>query len=253
MRRIQVKSNKGSDTATAPAAPAAGDDAAYPRFIVEDDRPTAEPTLSAAFHERNLSHLIGRRSGDGVWPDDSTDPEAVRLFVAGQKALYEDKDSVAAIRAYEAAIARDASYVKAWVALAIAYISDNTPESLAQAEEVLENLAALPVSDWFTAEASSIIYQNLAYLHVHYYRQGKGRQHLAEADRRYAVAEERSHGRDRIEFLCPWAYVKSEMDEPDAARALWERAERYAAVNGTPHLLKEYAAKYAPLRTFSKV
>ena len=228
------------------------DDAAYPRFIVEDDRPTAEPTLSAAFHESNLSHLIGRRATAGIWPDDSEDPEAVRHFIVGQKALYEDKDAVAAIRAYEAALERDSSYFKAWVAIAIAYITDNTLESLQKAESVLENLAALPISDWLTSEVSSIVYQNLAYLHLHYYRLRQDARHLAEADRRYAIADARCNGRERIEFLCPWAFVKAEMGDADSAQALWERAERYAAEHGTPHLLKEYAAKYAPLRTFMK-
>ena len=174
------------------------------------------------------------------------------LFEQGQKALYEKKDTVAAIRAYEAALDRDDSYIKAWVALSIAYISDNTPQSLRQAEDILKNLAGLPLSDWLSSQLSSIFYQNLAYLNVHYYRQGRGRTYLTEADRLYAIADERSAGKERIEFLCPWSFVKMELGQGELARILWERAEVYAAAYETPHILKEYAAKYAPLRTFLK-
>ncbi|MES2463127.1 MAG: hypothetical protein V4671_21290 [Armatimonadota bacterium] len=252
MRRIAVKT-KNEEVPGTNDVSSVIEDAAYPRYIVANDEPTPEPTLSASFHERNLSHLIGRRTGEGLWPDDPEDKETIRLFEQGQKALYKEKDTVTAIRAYESALERDDSYIKAWVALAIAYISDNTPQSLKQAEDVLESLASLPVSDWLSCQASSIIYQNLAYLHVHYYRQGRGRAHMAEADRRYAIADERSSGKDRIEFLCPWAFVKLEMGQPESARGLWERAEVYAALHETPHILKEYAAKYAPLRTFLKL
>ncbi|MBC8104364.1 MAG: hypothetical protein H7Z41_17450 [Cytophagales bacterium] len=249
MRRIAVRT-KIEDTTASHDTTSVVEDAAYPHYIVADDQATAEPMLSAAFHERNLSHLIGRRTGQGVWPDDPEDKEAVRLFELGQKALYEDKDAAAAICAYESALARDEGYIKAWVALTIAYISDNTTESLRQAEDTLESLSALPISDWLTGQVSSIIFQNLAYLHVHYYRQGRGRTHLAEADRRYAVADERSAGRERIELICPWAFVKMELGQTDAARTLWERAEVYSALHGTPQILKDYAGKYAPLRTF---
>jgi len=223
--------------------------AAYPKLIVQDNRATVgEAALSSAFHERNLSHLIGRRTGDGVWPDDPSDAEAVKQFEAGQKALYEDKDAVGAMRAYEAALDREPSYLKAWVALSIAYINDNTPESLGQAEEVLTNLAALAPSDWLTGEASSIIHQNLAYLYVHRFRQGAERANLTQADAHYAIADQRGGGRARIEYLCPWAYVKMELKQREAARTLWTRAQAWAETNRAPRLLNEYAAKYAPLR-----
>ena len=249
MRRIAVQT-KNEEIVGTNNVRSVIEDAAYPRYIVDDDQATPEPTLSAAFHERSLSHLIGRRGGQGVWPDDPEDAEAVRLFEQGQKALYEQKETVTAIRAYEAALERDDSYIKAWVALSIAYISDNTPQSLRQAEDILNNLANLPLSDWLSSQLSSIFYQNLAYLNVHYYRQGRGRAFLTEADRLYAVADERSAGKERIEFLCPWAFVKMELGQIESAQSLWERAEVYAAAHGTPHILKEYAAKYAPLRTF---
>jgi tetratricopeptide (TPR) repeat protein len=249
MRRIAVKTKK-EDAPRPMDTSSVIEDAAYPRYIVADDEPTPEPALSAAFHDRNLSHLIGRRTTQGVWPDDPEDKEAVRLFEQGQKALYKDKDAVAAIRAYESALERDDSYIKAWVALSIAYISDNTTQSLKQAEDVLENLASLPVGDWLSGELSSIFYQNLAYLHVHYYRQGRGRTHLLEADRLYSIARERNSGKERLELLCPGAFVKMELGQVESARNLWERAEKYAAIHETPHILKEYAAKYAPLRTF---
>jgi tetratricopeptide (TPR) repeat protein len=223
---------------------------AYPRFIVENDKPTTEPTLSPTFFERNLSHLIGRRTGEGVWPDDSDNPEAVALFQQGQKALYETKDVALAIRSYEAALDKDSGYVKAWVALAIAYISDNTSDSLDRAQEVLDYLCALEPSDWLTEEASGIIYQNRAYLNVHRFRQTGEKAYLSQADADYAVCDARSGDRPRIEYLCPWAYVKLETGDALAARALWDRARTFAEGRHATHLLAEYAAKYAPLRSF---
>lgn len=231
--------------------------AAYPKVITENDRPAEEPALSPAFHQRNLSHLIGRRTGGGIWPDDPEDAEAVASFEAGQHALYENKDAVAAIRAYEAALDRDPAYLKAWVALAIAYISDNTADSLERAEGVLERLAALEPNAWLTREASSIVHQNLAYLHLHRYRSEAGEPgaespHLRRADSEYQIADGLAEGPARIELLCPWAYVKMELGQPEAARTLWERAVARVEAAGTRTLLTEYAAKYTPLRRFLK-
>jgi len=226
---------------------------AYPHYIVRDDRATGEKSLSATFFETNPSHLIGRRTGNDVWPDDSQDPDAVALYEAAQHALYEEKDVVKAIRSYEAALDRDSGYVKAWVALAIAYISDNTADSLAKAEETLTYLAGVEPSDWWTAEASGIVYQNRAYLYVHRYRLGGGSDPalLLKADSDYRVADERTpRDRMRLELLCPWAYVKLEMGDSAAARVLWDRAYRFAESKGTLHRLREYAAKYVPLRRF---
>lgn len=228
---------------------------AYPRHIVTDDRPTGEQTLSARFFERNPAHLIGRRTGNGVWPDDSDDAEAVRLFEAGQTALYQNKDVNAAITAYESAVARDSGYIKAWVALAIAYITDNTPDSLDRATEVLTFLAGLEPSDWLTSEASGIIHQNRAYLSVHRFRQGgeTDQSLLAVADRDYQVCDARTESeRERLEYLCPWAFVKLLLGETDAARALWNRAIARANALGATGILAEYAAKYAPLRNLSE-
>lgn len=235
---------------TPPEKSATENRTAFPRLILEEDRPTTEPPLSRAFHERNLSHLIGLRAGEGIWPADPEDAEAVALFTEGQQALYHEKDMVKAIRALEAALDREPAYLKAWVSLSIAYISDNTPGSLEQAEAVLEQLAALEPGDWLSGEASSIIHQNLAYLHVHHYRQGGKAAHLRRADEEYGRADALCAGNERIEYLCPWSYVKSESGERDAARALWARARNYAAANRAGHLLQEYAAKYAPLRAF---
>ncbi len=225
---------------------------AYPRHIVTDDLPTGEQTLSARFFERNPAHLIGRRTGSGVWPDDSPDAQAVRSFEAGQTALYQDKDPVAAITAYEAAVERDAGYIKAWVALAISYITDNTPGSLDRATEVLSFLAELAPSDWLTEEASGIVHQNRAYLSVHRFRQGGETDAtlLADADADYRVCDARTAPeRERLEYLCPWAYVKLCLRETESARALWERAAARADVLNASGILAEYAAKYAPLRT----
>lgn len=226
--------------------------AAYPQVIVREDTPSGEPALSPAFHEQHLAHLIGKRQGSHIWPDDPDDALAVACFKQGQHALYQDKDMVQAIRAYESAIDRAPGYLKAWVALAIAYISDNTPSSLERADEVLGGLAALPPDDWLTREASSIIHQNLAYLHVHRYRNDDGtdaarRSHLDQAEREYQIADDLADDA-RIEYLCPWTYVKLERGESDAAHALWQRAQAHVAKHNASRLLEEYAAKYAPLR-----
>jgi tetratricopeptide (TPR) repeat protein len=238
---------------TAAELPAAA--VAYPRHIVTDDRPTGEQTLSARFFERNPAHLIGRRTGNGVWPDDSENAEAVRLFETGQTALYQDKDVNGAITAYESAVERDSGYVKAWVALAIAYITDNTPESLDRATEVLTFLAGLEPSDWLTSEASGIIHQNRAYLSVHRFRQGgeTDRSRLLAADRDYQICDARTGAdRERLEYLCPWAYVKLSLGETESARTLWNRAVARAMTLGATGILAEYAAKYVPLRNLSE-
>ena len=226
---------------------------AYPRHIVTDGQPTSEATLSSRFFEKNAAHLIGRRTGNGVWPDDPENAEAKRLFEAGQNALYDSKDANAAINFYEAAIEQDAGYIKAWVALAIAYITDNTADSLDRADDALSYLADIEPNEWLTAEASGIIHQNRGYLNVHRFRQGgeRDRTLLNRADTDYAVCDVRTDsGRVRLEYLCPWAYVKVVRGEGDAARALWERAAAHAKAIGAGHLLTEYAAKYTPLREF---
>src|SRR5438309_1778355 len=67
-----------------PASPEPSSEVAYPRHIITDGRPTEERSLSSRFFEHNAAHLIGRRTGTGVWPDDPQDVEAVRLFERGQ-------------------------------------------------------------------------------------------------------------------------------------------------------------------------
>ena len=226
---------------------------AYPRHIVTDDLITGESALSARFFERNAAHLIGRSTGAGVWPGDSDDPAAVRSFEAGQRALYDLKDANAAIAAYEGAVERDATYIKAWVALAIAYITDNALASLHRADDVLTFLASLSPGEYLTEEASGIIYQNRAYLNVHRYRQNGETDAalLTRADADYAVCDRRTAPeRSRLEYLCPWAYVKLTRGEGEAARALWLRAAERADAIGASAILSEYAAKYAPLRAF---
>jgi hypothetical protein len=116
---------------------------------------------------------------------------------------------------------------------------------------VLTFLAGLEPSDWLTTEASGIIYQNRAYLSVHRYRQGgeTDRSLLVTADRDYQVCDARTGSEhERLEYLCPWAFVKLSLGETDAARALWNRAVARASVLGATGILAEYAAKYAPLR-----
>jgi tetratricopeptide (TPR) repeat protein len=226
--------------------------AGYPKLVHWDGRPSGEPALSSAFHARHSGHLVGWRGGDGVWPAHPDDREAVACYAAGHAALYERKDAAEAVRAYEAALERDPAYLQAWVSLAIAHIADNTPGSLDQAETILDSLADLAPGEWLSRAASSIIRQNRAYLHVHRYRQQPHASHLRRADAEYAIADDLrgETGEERLELLAPWAYVKLEMGDRAAAEALWRRAVRAASA---PHLLSEYTAKYAPLRSLPSV
>jgi tetratricopeptide (TPR) repeat protein len=224
--------------------------AGYPKLVHWDGRPSGEPALSSAFHARHSGHLVGWRGGDGVWPAHPDDRETVAWYAAGHAALYERKDAAEAVRAYQAALERDPAYLQAWVSLAIAHITDNTPGSLDQAETILDSLSDLEPGEWLSRAASSIIRQNRAYLHVLRYRHQADATHLRRADSEYAVADglRGETGEDRLELLAPWAYVKLEMGERTAAEALWQRAVRAASA---PHLLSEYTAKYAPLRSLT--
>jgi hypothetical protein len=49
----------------------------------------------------------------------------------------------------------------------------------------------------------------------------------------------------RVEMLCPWAFVKWEKGQREAAENIWERV---LATNPAPAVLNEYVAKYAPLK-----
>jgi tetratricopeptide (TPR) repeat protein len=219
---------------------------AYPRLLLEDDRLSDEAPLSRAFHERFPAHLVGLRSNDGVWPESSQNPVARESFEEGQRLLYEEKDAVAAMRAYEAAIDADPEYIQPWVALGIAGAMDNTDESLHLAEGVFAQLSELDETSGLSAELRSIVHQNLAYLSVHQYRQTGRADQLVRADEVYAEADALAQ-QERVELLCPWTFVKCERGEDDLAAALWARA-----IKATPSrdILLEYAAKYLPLRRF---
>lgn len=226
--------------------PAADESTAYARFLLRDDALTEETPLPRAFHERFPSHFVGQRTADGIWPEHSPDVEARERYRDGQAALYDDKDPVAAIRAYEAALEIDPTYLHAWVALGIAYVMDNTQESLGQAEGIFSRLCALESSDWLSREAASILRQNLGYVYVARYRRDGDPAHLIQADTEYRRADALAE-QMRIELLCPWAFVAYELGNLSAAKSCWMRACQAAP---SPAALAEYAAKYAPLRAF---
>ena len=220
--------------------------AAYPRLLL-DDLSASEPPLPAVFHESFPSHFVGRRSS-GVWPDHSDNPAAVAAYREGYSALHTQKDIVAAIRAYEEALEHDPMYFRAWVDLGIACVMDNTAESLDRAEGIFAYLCGIePDGVWLTQEVASILHQNLGYLRLVRYRRTRDRAYLGLADAEYQRADGLAE-QQRIELLCPWVFVKLELGEKESAQALWDRATH--AAKADRGILAEYAAKYAPLRTF---
>ena len=219
---------------------------AYARLLLKDDRLSEEEPLGRAFHERFPAHLVGLRTTDGIWPEHSKDAEAKKLYLAGHQALYEEKDPVAAMRAYEAAIDLDPEYLHAWVALGIACVMDNTEGSVAMAEGIFSQLSELGEGSGLSRELRSMIRQNLAYIGVHRYREGGERAQLERADAGYAEADALAE-QERVELLCPWTFVKCELGKDDEAAALWKRAQRAVI---SRDILLEYASKYAPLRRF---
>jgi tetratricopeptide (TPR) repeat protein len=222
--------------------------AAYSQLVVTKGKAgsTVEEQLPAAFYENFPAVFIGRRGvrTDGVWPEHSSNKQAVVCYKEAQTALHTNKDAVAAIRAYEKALDADPMYLQAWVGIGIACIADNTPESLDRAEGVFERLCAIEPGEWLGREVASILQQNLAYTSVHRYRQTGIIALLDKADAAYAKSDVFAET-VRVEMLCPWAFVKWEKGERDSAENIWERV---LATNPAPAVLNEYVAKYAPLK-----
>ncbi len=218
---------------------------AYPHFQLSNDRPTGEIPLPAAFHERFPSHFVGQRSGKDLWPPHSPDSEAVRRYLDGQRCLYEEKDATAAIIAYEAALDVDPGYLQAWVALSIAFITENSEESLVEARRILDALAELPHGESGVPQgAASIVLQNRAYLALHHWRRGDGDAWLVDADNHYKRADALG-SEPRAEMLFPWAFVRLATGDAHGAATLFE-----AARNSMPAVTSEYIAKYPDLARF---
>lgn len=219
---------------------------AYPRLLL-DDLAANEPPLSRVFHESFPAHFVGRRSS-GMWPDHSENRAALSAYREGYAALHDQKDVVAAIRAYERALEHDPMYFRAWVDLGIACVMDNTAESLDRAEGIFAYLCGIePDGQWLTREVASILHQNLGYLRVVRYRRTHDKAYLILADSEYQIADALAE-QQRIELLCPWTFVKLELGEKETAQTLWGRAS--VAAKAEREVLTEYAAKYAPLRIF---
>jgi tetratricopeptide (TPR) repeat protein len=224
--------------------------AAYPQLVVADGKSSTSEQLPAAFYENFPAVFIGRRGNvtDGVWPEHSSNRAAVECYKQAQTSLHTNKDAVAAIRAYERALDHDPMYLQAWVGIGIACIADNTPESLDRAEGVFIRLCAIEPGEWLGREVSSILHQNLAYISVHRYRQTGIMALLEKADAAYAQADGLAET-VRIEMLCPWTFVKWEKGERASAENIWHRV---LATNPDATVLKEYVAKYAPLKVLQE-
>ncbi len=208
---------------------------------------SGEVPLPAAFHERFPVLLIGRRTQGTIWPDHSESEAALECYREGYTALHEEQDAVAAMRAFEQALEHDPLYFRAWVDLAIACLMDNTAESIEKAEGIFARLCAIePDGEWLTREVASMLRQNLGYTRVVRYRRTGDRTYLELADSEYKLANALAE-HERLELLCPWAYVKLELGEKESAQRLWQRVKKAAP---SQEVLAEYVAKYAPLRLF---
>ena len=220
---------------------------ALPRLLPEGK--INEKALPAAFHERFPVLLIGRRTQGTIWPDHSENEAALECYREGYKALHEEQDAVAAMRAYEQALEHDPLYFRAWVDLAIASLMDNTAESIEKAEGIFFRLCAIePDGEWLTREVASMLRQNLGYTRVVRYRRTGDRTYLELADTEYKLANALAE-QERLELLCPWTYVKLERGEKENAERLWERVKKATV---SQQVLAEYVAKYIPLRLFWK-
>lgn len=215
---------------------------ALPRLLPEG-RSEEEP-LPAAFQERFPVLLIGRRTQGTIWPDHSENAAALECYREGYKALHEDQDAVAAMRAYEQALEHDPLYFRVWVELAVACLIDNTAESIEKAEGIFARLCAIePDGEWLTREVASVLRQNLGYTRLVRYRRTGDRLYLELADGEYKLANALAE-QERLELLCPWAYVKWERGEKENAERLWERAVKAAP---SPATLAEYVGKFPAL------
>ncbi len=222
--------------------------AGVPRVVLENDEPTARQPLPRAFHDQGVAILVSRSAKSEGWPPDPDDLAARALFEQGQVALYEQKDPGLAIQRFQSALQREAGYVKAWVALTIALVAENTPASLADGERVLRGLLSAGNGDALSDDVARMLRTNLGFLYVHRSRHpaalAEEERELRLADREYEQAVALSGGRDRVGTLAIWAYVKARLGESPAARGLWERARRCAP---SATVLEEYRAKYPEL------
>lgn len=215
---------------------------ALPRLLAEGK--VAEAPLPAAFYERFPVLLIGRRTQGTIWPDHSENQQAIAHYREGYQALHEEQDAVAAMRAYEEALEHDPLYFRAWVDLAIAALIDNTAESIEKAEGIFSRLCAIePDGEWLTREVASMLRQNLGYTRVVRYQRTGDKTYLELADSEYKLANALAE-HERVELLCPWAYVKLERGEKESAGRLWERAIKAAPTKET---LEEFVGKFPPL------
>ncbi len=228
---------------------------AYPQVVANASAATDMP-LPAAFHKAAVANLVGLYSSDGIWPKMPDNPRAVAEFEAGQRFLVEEKDVESAICSFEACISDEPTFLEAYISLGVAYAMSNTDDGLAAAEDVFIGLISMESSGWISKAVVSMIHQNLGSVYLMRAsdctttdcdRDGW----LQHSDSQFELSDSAggpSNGvPDRLELLCPWAYVKQQLNQPPEAAALIRRIVSFVDANDAWDALTDFIAKYPSL------
>lgn len=238
---------------------------AFPKVMEEEGRPSEEVANSAVFHRKNRAALVDKRSGEGTWAFDPTDPEAQRLLKAGLDALFPRKqsddtltipDPREAVRFLNGAIRQcpDGKFERAWLNLGIALVILG---KLDKAESVFRMLITRveEIGDWqLTPEARSMVHQNLG--QVQYLKASRSsdpdrkRHLLEEARREYQLADTLDNHRNSSRLLS-WLVTEVDLGRTAESEATIQRIHDYVRQHGEQAhvMIQECQAKYPQLRS----
>jgi tetratricopeptide (TPR) repeat protein len=220
---------------------------AYLKVVSEESEIVNRQTLSPGFHARYPAFFVSRYPDAHHWPPDPDDPEAVQLMQQGQESLYQQNDTGMAIQCFKKALMRQPGYLKAWVALTVALIAENTEISLDDAERVLRNL--LSYGDDIPQIARWMLHANFGTLWVHRSLMGKGTEqeqgYLQRADEQYTLAESLEEDEAHLATRAIRAYVKLGLGEIEDARRFWNMLQENPDAR---LIIEEYEAKYPELK-----
>lgn len=223
---------------------------AYLKVVSEESEIVDRQALSPGFHAHYPAFFVSRYPDAHHWPPEPDDPEAVHLMQKGQEALYQRNDTGMAIQCFKRALTRQPGYLKAWVALTVALIAENSEISLDDAERVLRNL--LSYGDSIPQIARWMLHANFGTLWVHRSLLMKGtaqeRVYLQRADEQYALAEALEEDEAHLATRAIRAYVKLGLGDIKEARRFWDMLQD----NPDARLIREeYEAKYPELKQLS--
>lgn len=223
---------------------------AYLKVVSEESEIVNRQALSPGFHARYPAFFVSRYPDARHWPPEPDDPEAVQLMQQGQEALYQQNDTGMAIQCLKRALTRQPGYLKAWVALTVALIAENTEISLDDAERVLRNLLAY--GDSIPQIARWMLHANFGTLWVHRSLIVKGteqeRVYLQRADEQYARAEALEEDEAHLATRAIRTYVKLGLGELEEARRFWNMLQENPDAR---LMIEEYEAKYPELKQLS--